>query len=200
MQVAVDRDKLGPGWRRKMAKWRSTKKASALSASDPGSAVRIRAASSDDAAALAGIYNYYVANTVVTFEEEPVSAAGMSTRVADVQGIGLPWLVAELDGGVVGYSYAQRWKARSAYRHSVETTIYLRNGAEGRGIGKVLYAALLPILREGKIHSVIGGVALPNPASVALHETLGFEQVARFRQVGFKHGRWVDVAYWQLVL
>ncbi len=160
----------------------------------------VRAATAADAAAVADIYNYFVANTVVTFEEEAVSAADMSARIADVQGIGLPWLVAELDGQVAGYCYATRWKTRSAYRHSVETTVYLKNGSEGRGIGRTLYSALLPILRSSGIHSVIGGVALPNAASVALHEKLGFEQVARFRQVGFKHGRWVDVAYWQLVL
>ena len=164
------------------------------------STVLVRAATLDDAAQLADIYNYYVANTVITFEEQPVSAGEMATRVADVQRQGLPWLVAEEGHTVVGYSYANKWKARSAYRHSVETTIYLKHGFEGRGIGKILYAALLPILREKGIHAVIGGAALPNPASVALHEALGFEQVATFRQVGFKHGRWVDVAYWQLIL
>ena len=82
----------------------------------------------------------------------------------------------------------------------METTIYLAPGFEGAGIGKALYSALFPILRAGGIHAVIGGAALPNPASEALHERLGFERVATFRQVGFKHGRWVDVAYWQLIL
>jgi len=102
--------------------------------------------------------------------------------------------------GIAGFAYANRWKTRSAYRHSVETTIYLEQGREGRGIGSVLYSALLPILKSQGIHAVIGGAAMPNDASVALHEKLGFERVATFRQVGFKHGRWVDVAYWQLVL
>jgi len=160
----------------------------------------IRAASPADAEQIARIYNYYVANTIITFEEHPVSADDMSARIADVQGQGLPWLVAEVDGSVVGYSYATRWKARSAYRHSVETTIYLKDGLAGRGIGKPLYAALLPILRQQGMHAVIGGAALPNDSSVALHESLGFERVATFRQVGFKHDRWVDVAYWQLTL
>ena len=164
------------------------------------SAVAVRTATPGDAAQIAEIYNYYIANTVITFEEEPLTAEDMATRLADIQRQGLPWLVAELDGSVVGYSYANQWKTRSAYRHSVETTVYLRNGFDGRGIGKTLYSALLPVLREQKIHAVIGGAALPNPASVALHEALGFEQVATFRQVGFKHGRWVDVAYWQLIL
>lgn len=164
------------------------------------SAAVVRPATPGDAAQIADIYNFYIANTVITFEEEPLTASDMATRLADIQRQGLPWLVAELDGNVVGYSYANQWKSRSAYRFSVETTVYLKNGFEGRGIGKALYSALLPFLREQKVHAVIGGAALPNPASVALHEALGFERVATFRQVGFKHGRWVDVAYWQLIL
>jgi L-amino acid N-acyltransferase YncA len=162
--------------------------------------VTVRSASASDAEVLARIYNYYVHNTVITFEEEPVSTEVMATRVAEVQDLSLPWLVAEVETAVVGYAYANKWKVRSAYRHSVETTIYLEHGYEGRGIGTTLYAALLPILRAGGIHVAIGGAALPNEASVALHERLGFEHVATFRQVGFKHDRWVDVAYWQLVL
>ena len=168
--------------------------------SGAGGSVVIRDVSATDANQIADIYNHYVANSVITFEETAVSAAGMATRIAEIQGHGLPWLVAELDGRLAGYSYASRWKTRSAYRHSVETTIYLAPGFEGAGIGKVLYSALFPILREAGIHAVIGGAALPNPASEALHERLGFERVATFRQVGFKHGRWVDVAYWQLIL
>lgn len=160
----------------------------------------VRTATDEDAAEIARIYNYYVEHTVITFEEQTVPATEMSLRVAEVQNQGLPWLVAELGGEVVGYSYASKWKARSAYRFAVETTVYLKHGIQGRGIGKQLYGALLPILVSRGIHAVIGGAALPNPASVALHEKLGFEQVATFRQVGFKHGRWVDVAYWQLIL
>ena len=162
--------------------------------------VTVRPAIAADAAQIAGIYNYYVEHTVITFEEQQVSTDDMSVRIADVQRAGLPWLVAELAGRVVGYAHATRWKPRSAYRHSVETTIYLRHGAEGRGMGKALYAALLPLLRERDVHAVIGGAALPNPASEALHEGLGFERSATFREVGFKHGRWVDVAYWELIL
>jgi len=160
----------------------------------------VRSASATDADAIARSYNYYIENTVITFEEEPVSPQAMAARVAEVQGLSLPWLVAEIDKKVIGYAYANKWKVRSAYRHSVETTIYLEHGHEGRGVGKTLYAALLPPLRARGIHAVIGGAAMPNEASVALHETLGFDHVATFREVGFKHGRWVDVAYWQLVL
>jgi L-amino acid N-acyltransferase YncA len=160
----------------------------------------VRPAIPSDAEALARIYNYYIQNTVITFEEEPVSAQTMTTRVADVQKSSLPWLVAELDGAVVGYAYASKWKVRSAYRYSVETTIYLEQGREGQGLGTRLYSELLRILREQGIHAAMGGAALPNEASVALHEKLGFERVAIFRQVGFKHQKWVDVAYWQILL
>jgi phosphinothricin acetyltransferase len=170
-----------------------------MNANAIGSAL-IRDASAADAHQIADIYNHYVSETVITFEEAPVAANEMAARIAEVQGHGLPWLVAVVDGRVAGYSYASRWKTRSAYRHSVETTIYLEPGSEGAGIGKALYSALFPLLRKRGIHAVIGGAALPNPASEALHQRLGFERVATFRQVGFKHGRWVDVAYWQLIL
>ena len=159
-----------------------------------------RAALAADGEAIARIYNHYIQNTVITFEEEPVSAQTMVARVADIQGAALPWLVADLDGEVVGFAYANKWKARSAYRHTVETTIYLAPGREGQGIGTRLYGELLPILRAAGIHVAIGGAALPNEASAALHEKLGFEHVATFRQVGFKQDKWVDVAYWQIVL
>jgi phosphinothricin acetyltransferase len=141
-----------------------------------------------------------VASSVITFEEETVPAQAMAARIVEIRTQGLPWLVAEEGGALVGYCYANRWKARSAYKHSVESTIYLKHGCEGRGIGKQLYTALLDILKAKDIHAVIGGAALPNAASVALHEKLGFVHVGTFREVGFKHGRWVDVGYWQLVL
>jgi L-amino acid N-acyltransferase YncA len=163
-------------------------------------AILVRPVTAADAEAIARIYNHYVANTVITFEEEAVSAPDMAARIAEAQGLSLPWLVAEVEGAIVGYAYARRWRPRSAYRYSAETTIYLERGYEGRRIGTTLYSALLPLLRERGIHVAIGGVALPNDASVALHEKLGFERVATFRQVGFKHDRWVDVAYLQLVL
>lgn len=170
---------------------------------DPGSAaagVRIRDAGAMDAVAIASIYNGYVAGSVATFELEAVAADAMRTRVADVQARGLPWLLAECDAGVLGYAYAGPWRARAAYRHSVETSIYLAPQACGRGVGRALYARLIEVLQALDVHAVIGGVSLPNPASVALHERLGFVQVAHFREVGFKSGRWIDVGYWQRTL
>jgi phosphinothricin acetyltransferase len=159
----------------------------------------IRPAKPEDAASICDIYNHYVRETVVTFEEQPVPATEMAQRMADVA-VRLPWLVWEQDGRVLGYAYASAWKARAAYRHSVEASIYLAPEATRRGIGSSLYKALIEDVRNRNVHCVIGGAALPNPASVALHEKLGFAKVAQFKQVGFKFGRWVDVAYWELLL
>lgn len=163
-------------------------------------AIHMRDASTNDAPAIAAIYNHFVLNTSISFEEQAVPASEMAQRIADVQATGLPWLVAEQDGIVLGYAYATKWRVRNAYRFSVETTVYLAPDSAGRGIGTTLYGALLERLRAGGYHLAIGGIALPNPASVALHEKLGFEKVAQFREVGLKFDRWTDVGYWQLVL
>jgi phosphinothricin acetyltransferase len=160
----------------------------------------IRPATPDDAAAIAHIYNYYIQNTTITFEEQPVSAAEISARIGEVTSASLPWLVAEDAGRLSGYAYATKWKARSAYRFSVEVTVYLDQDCLGRGLGSQLYTALFASLKEKGVHSVIGGVALPNPASIALHEKFGMARVAHFKEVGFKFGKWIDVAYWQLTL
>ncbi len=146
----------------------------------------IRAVRSSDAEKIARIYNQHVLNTIVTFEETPVTAQEMAARIGEIAASSLPWLVAEESGNVLGYAYASRWKSRSAYRHSVEATIYLDATSEGRGLGSQLYGALIRQLRLFKIHAVMGGVSLPNEASVHLHEKLGFEKVAHFRQVGFQ--------------
>ena len=158
----------------------------------------IRSGTPQDAAQVCEIYNHYVRETVVTFEEQPVCVEEMAQRIADTIAR-LPWLIWEEGDRILGYAYASPWKARAAYRHSVEASIYLAPEATGRGIGSSLYKALIADLRQRNVHCVIGGAALPNPASVALHEKLGFEKVAQFKQVGFKFGRWVDVAYWELV-
>jgi phosphinothricin acetyltransferase len=160
----------------------------------------IRAATPADAAAIARIYNHYVEHSVVTFEEAAVGADEMARRLRTVFDAGLPWLVAELDGAVAGYAYADKWKMRSAYRHSVESTVYLAPQKTGGGLGSSLYRALLDTLRTARVHAVIGGIALPNDASIALHERLGFVKIGQFDQVGRKFDRWIDVGYWQLLL
>lgn len=160
----------------------------------------IRSAEPGDASAIVRIYNHFIRETVVTFEEEEISADEMWSRVGHVQSASLPWLVAEEGGDVAGYAYATKWKTRSGYRFSVEISVYLDPAAGGRGLGSRLYAALLPLLEARGVHAVIGGVALPNDASVALHEKFGFRKVAHFEQTGFKFGRWIDVAYWEKLL
>lgn len=160
----------------------------------------LRPASPADAAAICAIYNPYVETTAISFEEEAVSAQDMAQRIADVHATSLPWLVLEIDGRIAGYAYATKWRVRPAYRHSVESTIYLDPACAGRGFGRVLYDALLEELRQRELHLVIGGIAQPNASSVGLHEALGFRKAAHFSEVGMKFGRWVDVGYWELKL
>ena len=123
----------------------------------------------------------------------------MRQRILQVTG-NYPWLVMEKDGKITGYAYATRWKERASYRYSVEITAYVANGYRGQGIGKALYTVLLPLLRERGMHAVMAGIALPNPASVALHEACGFTKVAHLQDIGCKHGQWIDVGYWQRLL
>lgn len=160
----------------------------------------IRPVSERDAAQLTDIYNHYVSNTYITFETEPVVTEQMAQRIAETIAIPLPWLVTEASEGIVGYAYASRWKLRRAYRYSVESTIYMDPRHTQQGHGLPLYSALIDAVRPMSIHSVIGGIALPNEGSVRLHERLGFKKVGRFEQVGYKFDRWVDVGYWQLLL
>jgi L-amino acid N-acyltransferase YncA len=158
----------------------------------------IRPVESRDAEAIAKIYNHYVLNTVITFEEVEVSVEEMSARIKLIQSANYPWLVAEENGVVVGYAYASTWKARAAYRHTLESTVYVDAKFVGKGIGRKLYDALFAILREQSIHVVIGVIALPNEASIILHEKFGMHKAAHFNEVGFKFNRWVDVGYWQV--
>lgn len=159
----------------------------------------IREVKLTDAEAICGIYNEYVKSSTATFEEVPVSPAEMSERISEITE-DYPWLVYEIDGGVVGFTHARRWKERASYRHSVETGTYLLAGLSGKGIGSELKKAMIDKLKEAGFHAVISGIALPNPASEALCEKFGFEKVAHFREVGHKFGKWIDVVYWQLIL
>jgi phosphinothricin acetyltransferase len=160
----------------------------------------IRSATADDAGAIARIYNYYILNTVVTFEEQAVTADEIAARIAKVALAQLPYQVLVQDARVVGYAYAGRWHERSAYRYSVETTVYVDHDYIGKGLGAMLYKDLLERLKERGIHTAIGGIALPNPGSIALHQALGFRKAAHYAEVGFKFNAWVAVEYWQLFL
>jgi L-amino acid N-acyltransferase YncA len=159
----------------------------------------IRLAEIKDAAQICSIYNYYVEKTIITFEEQTVSPEEMGRRIRDITGI-FPWLV-NVEGEVVrGYAYAGPWKTRTAYRKSVESTIYLHKDALGKGLGTGLYSELLHLLRSQDYHAVVGVIALPNAASIALHEKLGFLKSAHFKEIGYKFGKWIDVGCWQALL
>lgn len=160
----------------------------------------IRRAKRSDAGAIAAIYNYYIQHTVITFEESLLCGPDMVLRIDKVDGSGLPWLVAEENGDVVGYAYATPWNERSAYRHTVEISAYVARTSLSQGWGTRLYESLFEALRKSTVHVVIGGIALPNAASIALHEKFGMKKVAHFPQVGFKFGDWIDVGYWQVPL
>lgn len=159
----------------------------------------IREARANDVEAICRIYNHYITHTTITFEEQTVSSTEMAARIAEYTAT-LPWLVLEEEGDVLGYAYAGPWKGRSAYRHTVESSVYLDPAAVGRGLGAQLYEKLFAHLRHASIHAVIAGITLPNQASVALHEKLGFIKVGHFREVGWKFERWLDVGYWELML
>lgn len=158
----------------------------------------IRPATAADAQALCDIYNPYIEKTVITFEEVPLDAAAMAQRVADIQARHM-WHVAEEGGRLLGYAYAGPWRPRAAYRYAVETSVYLAEDALGRGLGRALYEVLLEELPRKGFRCAMGGIALPNDASVRLHEAMGFVKVAHFQDVGFKFGQWIPVGYWQRI-
>ncbi|MDR2052522.1 MAG: GNAT family N-acetyltransferase [Treponema sp.] len=159
----------------------------------------IRPVTANDAAALCGIYNYYITNTVITFEEEELKPAAMETRIRDIAGE-FPWLVWEDGGEVLGYAYAHKWHVRAAYRFSAEDSIYLRHDVLGRGIGRQLLGRVIAELRKTDIHVLMSVITIPNERSAALHESFGFKKAAEFREIGYKMNRWLDVGYWELLL
>lgn len=157
-----------------------------------------------DAGAICEIYNHYVTATTVTFEMEPVTAQTMQARIEEITGR-FPYLVYEIEEGgdkrIVGYSYAGVWRARAAFHRTVETSVYLHKDYTGKSIGKSLYEELIQLLRtDYHMHVLVAGITLPNAASEALHEKLGFCKVAHFNEVGDKFGRWIDLGFWQLKL
>ena len=164
--------------------------------------IAIRAAVPEDASAIAAIYAPHVLSGTVSFETEPPDARAMRARMAASEGL-YPWIVAtngEPEGGVIGYAYATRFRDRPAYRYVCETSIYMADVAQGQGAGRLLYDALIDTLRaQGFVHA-LGAIALPNDASIRLHESVGFRRAGVYREVGFKHGRWIDVGIWQAEL
>jgi len=160
--------------------------------------VIIRAATADDAEALAAIYGHHVLHGFGTFEEEPPTAAEMETRRAAVTDRGLPYLVAEADGRVLGFAYAGPFRPRAAYRYTVEDSVYIAPDAVGRGVGRAVLSAVIDAceaLGMRQVVAVIGDSG--NAASIGLHRALGFADAGVGRNFGFKHGRWVDIVWMQ---
>lgn len=159
--------------------------------------MRLRAATPDDAAAIADIYAPFVKESAVSFETDPPDQATMRARI-EAGGDLYPWLVGEdEDGSLLGYAYAARFRDRPAYRFAVETSVYLRPGCAKRGFGRQLYEPLLAMLEAQGFTQAIAAITLPNKASVRLHESLGFERAGTYRRVGWKLAAWHDVGLWQ---
>ena len=161
--------------------------------------MHIRSATVDDAQAIQAIYAPIVTDTVISFEDVPPSVDEMAARIAATLQ-SHPYLVAERDGRVVGYAYAGSHRSRAAYRRSVDVSAYVADDARRAGIGGTLYRHLLADLQERGYHAAFAGIALPNAASVALHEAVGFRPVGIYREVGFKFDRWHDVGWWQRLI
>jgi phosphinothricin acetyltransferase len=159
----------------------------------------LRRVSAGDGAAICSIYNYYIENTVITFEEDPLSVEAMTGRIREISAV-YPWFVWEEEGEVTGYAYLNKWKERIAYRYSAEDSIYIKRGHEGRGIGGKLLSRLLEELPGIGIHAVTAVITVPNDRSAALHEKFGFKKAGRLNEIGFKMNRWLDVGYWELLL
>lgn len=159
--------------------------------------MRIRRATPDDAAAVAAIYAPYVTGTIVSFETEAPDEAEIARRIAELED-SHPWLVAcEADGTIQGYAYACPFRTRPAYRFTVETTVYLADGMQRRGLGSLLYHCLLPVLERQGFAQAVAAITLPNEASVRLHEKLGFRHAGTYERVGFKFREWRSVGLWQ---
>ncbi|MBB3347566.1 MULTISPECIES: GNAT family N-acetyltransferase [unclassified Sphingomonas] len=171
----------------------------------PPGPIAIRAATADDAAAIAAIYAPYVLQGTVSFESEAPDAAAMRDRILEWDGY-YPWMVAVSRGedggerGLLAYAYATRFRDRPAYRYVVETSIYAAGATQRQGVGRLLYEALVDTLRAQGFTQAIGVIALPNDASITLHEAVGFRRAGVYREVGYKQGRWIDVGLWQCAL
>lgn len=156
----------------------------------------IRAAVASDAEQILAIYNYYIANTTTTFEEELVTADEIAKRISEISE-NYPFIVYEEDGKILGYAYGSQFRKRIAYRFTVETSVYVDHKCPGRGIGKALYQELLDMLSDAGFHRAMGVITLPNPTSVRFHEDFGFVEAGRFHEVGRKFDQWLDVGFYE---
>jgi phosphinothricin acetyltransferase len=159
----------------------------------------IRLATADDLPGILVISNWAAANTAANFAVEPETLEAWRRDFHDTHEM-FPWLAAFDGDALVGFAKASPWKGRCAYNWTAETTVYVHPGHHGHGVGTGLYRALISVLAAQGYRTLLGGITVPNPASVRLHEALGFRQVARLEQVGWKFDRWHDVGYWELRL
>jgi phosphinothricin acetyltransferase len=159
----------------------------------------IRIATPDDAGQVLDIYAPFCIATAISFETEAPSLEEIKRRITSTLEF-FPWLVAEGRGRVLGYAYGGRHRERAAYRWSADVSVYVREDARGKGLGRALYTSLFAILRLQGIHNILGGITLPNPASVALHEAMGLRPIGLYPRIGYKCGQWHDVGWWQLSL
>lgn len=156
----------------------------------------IRKVEIKDAKQIVDIYNYYILNTVITFEEEELTVAEMEKRIEEKTRTN-PWIVYEEEGHILGYAYLGTFRERSAFRFTKESSIYLDKDAVGKGIGGKLYAKLIKLAKEYNVNVIVGVITLPNEASIAIHQNFGFERVGSIKEVGFKQNKWWDVDFWQ---
>jgi L-amino acid N-acyltransferase YncA len=164
-----------------------------------GTAIRVRLATPADGDACAAVYAPYVERTSISFELAPPTGAEMATRIARTVER-WPWLVVEVDGVVQAYAYGTRHRERAAYDWTVETTVYVAEGFQGRGLGRAAMRALVAVLRLQGFHLAVAGVTAPNPGSVALHRSLGFERIGEFEAIGWKLDGWHGVEWFALEL
>lgn len=157
----------------------------------------IREVKLSDAQSICEIYNHYIKNTVVTFEEEVVTTEQMIEKIKKITDE-YCFIVYEHKNKIIGYAYASRWRERSAYRFCVESSIYVDKDCKHKGIGTILYQELINRLKKLNYRVIMGVISLPNEQSIRLHEKLGFNKAGHFDKVGLKLGRWIDVEYWQL--
>ncbi len=161
---------------------------------------RIRLAREEDAPGILEIYAPIVRDTAISWEYDPPDESAMRGRIRDKAGHGYPWLVAEDGAGIAGYAYAGRWRDRQAYDWSCESSVYVHPGHRQRGLGRTLYAALFRVLSAQGFRYAVAGIALPNPESIALHESVGMSLAGTHRGVGFKSGEWRDIAFYEIRL
>jgi L-amino acid N-acyltransferase YncA len=150
-----------------------------------------------DTPQIAEIYNYYVLNSIITFDRIPFSIEEYTIKIKDIFS-NFPCIIFEENNEILGYAYANYWRTKPSYNQTVESTVYVKHGIHGKKIGSQLYTELLKQLRELDFHAIIGSISLPNDQSIQFHEKFGFEKVAHFKEVGKKFGKWIDVGFWQL--